>query len=145
MLSRNWCRGTVQKLSSKMVLSVSEEMTQQTGEMQTEGSQRQRWPNTGWQGIPDTCSSHRECLVAESGSAGGWFDECWHTDIDISKSISQLLHLINHGPRDVKKHLFFTIIYAISAMTLFKIFSITFSEDRVWRGGSSTRFWTVHE
>ena len=28
----NCCRGTVQKLSSKMALSVSEEMTQRTGE-----------------------------------------------------------------------------------------------------------------
>ena len=47
--------------------------------MQTEGSQRRHRPNTGWQGIPGTCSSHRERSVSKSGSAGGWYDECWRT------------------------------------------------------------------
>jgi len=47
--------------------------------MQIEGSQRRRRPNTGWQGISGTCSSHRERSVTKSGSAGGWYDECWRT------------------------------------------------------------------
>jgi len=47
--------------------------------MQTKGSQRRPRLNTGWQGIPGTCSSHREHSVTESGSAGGWYDECWRT------------------------------------------------------------------
>jgi len=32
-------------------------------QMQTEGSQRRRRPNTGCQGIPGTCSSHRKRSV----------------------------------------------------------------------------------
>jgi len=47
--------------------------------MQTEGNQLRCRPNTGWQGIPGTCSSHREPQSLKSGSAGGWYDECWHT------------------------------------------------------------------
>ena len=87
MLSQELLQGhrTVQKLSSMMALSVSEELTQRTGEsLYADRSQRRRRPNTGWQGIPGTCSSHRECSVTKSGSAGGWYDKCWCTRVSES-------------------------------------------------------------
>ena len=59
------------KLSSKTVLSVSEEMAQQTGESLVVD---RRMP-----AMTGTCSGHRERTVAESGSTGGWYDECWRT------------------------------------------------------------------
>jgi len=69
------------KLSYKPALSVSEEMTQRTGESLDVD---RRMPATTWtvHWVP-RISRHverpRERTVAESGSTGGWYDECWRT------------------------------------------------------------------